>query len=211
VALTLLNHDGTVRTTHTVRLEESFTYYRIHASDSRANYPYVDAKDGAVSYYEQSVHLLACGLPLLPVMLVKPEARMLATEFWNGVGVWLVRNPEACDGTGGAALTFHQTGPRVSEHVGIGLVPTDLAALAVRAAEGSAIIVDEMGGTMTMIPVDVSSRTLGNPVANVIGEAHGVPISLHPLSSEDGWLVVRIGKLTDGTQTVSTWSCATGE
>ncbi|MFT5429705.1 MAG: hypothetical protein ACI9OJ_000377, partial [Myxococcota bacterium] len=43
LALTLMNHDGSVRTTHTVRTDASFAYYRIHASGSRVHYPFVDA------------------------------------------------------------------------------------------------------------------------------------------------------------------------
>lgn len=194
VALTLLNHDGTVRTIHTASTADTFRYYDIHASEIRANYPFVNDDDGTVSFYEQSIYLLSCGVPLLPVMVVPDGSKMVATEFWSGVGTWLVRSPDACDGKGGAWFNFIETGPRVSDIRQLAWSPSDKATIGIRQADGLGVVVDESAGTLSFLFFDVAQRLFSEPRAiRVPQEAQ----ALHVAPTDQGWLVLR-EVLSDG-------------
>ncbi len=196
VSMMLLEHDGSIRNAHTVRTLASFGYYRIHASGARAFNLYVEQPDGVVAYYDQSVYLLACGNPGLPVDAVDEPDHMLGSAFFQQTAIWLTRRTGTCGGASDGQLVFHDTGPGTSERHDLGLSFTDVVAVGVRQANGRGVLVDATDRGMIAWPFDVGQRAIALPVQ--LDPRTDVPDRLHLTSGAQGWLALRGDSGPDG-------------
>lgn len=186
--LALLNHDGSVRTVHVARVFEEFEYFEIHASDLRSNYPYVLEETREVSYYDQSIHALSCGLPLIPALVVPEGGAMAATEFWNLQALWVFRDVETCEGTGSGFAVFHDTSSKSNDIRELGFAPSELMDVAVRQQGGDALIVDEVGGELVTVRTSMSTQDFWSPSKlPVAGQAS----ALTAQPTDEGWLILR--------------------